>query len=190
MTLSANSYERLHLTEPWAYSEHPDSELVAALAEAPGRKAVDLGGGQGRHALYLARRGFDVELVDLSEQALIQAGRAALDEGLGLRTNRSNIAYYEPAGDLAVVVGALIFHVLARHAALGAAARLGDAMAPGAVFYFSLPGFNDPTRALAADLLCAAGCTGEPVKHVVTRSERPRLPVARRNETRTVGRRV
>ncbi|WP_345969119.1 class I SAM-dependent methyltransferase [Sulfurimonas sp. HSL1-6] len=49
----------------------PPSALVSAHApEAPGRKALDLACGGGRHSLYLADEGFAVDAVDISTVAL------------------------------------------------------------------------------------------------------------------------
>ena len=189
MPLKSN-YDELHRIRKWAYSEQPDRQLEEALAGSGPGRAVDLGGGQGRHALFLASLGFEVELVDLSEEALKQASRCAEERSLRLQTVRANIAFYDPPAGLDVVVAALILHVPARHASLAAAERLGGAMNPGALLYLSLPGFGEATQALAADLFAAAGCADfEVLGHVVTRDERPRLPVARRNETRALGRR-
>lgn len=183
-----STYDELHRTRDWAYGEQPDRQLADALVGRSAGKAVDLGGGQGRHALYLSGLGYDVELVDLSEEALLQASRAAKDRGLQLRTVRANVAFYEPPAGLDVVVAALLFHVPARHASLAAAERLGSAMNPGALLYLSLPGFDEAKPALAAELFAVAGCADvEVFRHVVTPEERPRLPVARRNETRAVG---
>lgn len=181
------TYEQLHKDNPWAYGDRPDAELAAALNGVPAGPAVDLAGGQGRHALFLASRGFDVELVDLSEDALAQAAAAAAALGIPLRTVRSNLAFYDPPTRLRAAVAALALHVPARHAGLKAAARLGGALEPGGLLYLSLPGFTEQTRSLADDLLAAAGCEGPVTCHVVTREERPRLPVPRRNETRAVG---
>lgn len=56
----------------------------APLLPRQGR-ALDLGGGAGRHALWLARRGLEVTLADLSDVALARAGAAAEAGGLRLR---------------------------------------------------------------------------------------------------------
>ena len=188
MNPSNLTYEQLHRSNRWAYGDQPDRQLVDALAGMPSGPAVDLGGGQGRHALYLASLGFDVEVVDLSDEALAQAGRSAAELNLSLRTVRSNLAFYQPPSGLQVVVGALTFHLPARHASLAAAERLGSALNPGGLLYLSVPGFDGGTEALAEQVLEAAGCgAGRVLKHVVTRKERPRLPVPRRNETRAFG---
>lgn len=187
MTLPNSTYEDLHRATGWAYGEQPDSHLVEALRGVAPGAAVDLGGGQGRHALFLASQGFDVELVDFSSAALVQAQETASAAGIRLRTRCSNIAFYEPPAGLQVVVAALLFHVPAPHASLRAARVAGAAMAESGLLYLSIPGFDEATQALASDLLDAAGCEGRVFKHVVTREERPRLPVPRRNETRVVG---
>jgi len=49
-------------------------------------RALDLAGGAGRHALWLARRGLEVTLADVSDVALAQAQGAARSEGLALAT--------------------------------------------------------------------------------------------------------
>ena len=181
------TYEQLHRTSPWAYGERPDRQLTDALADVEAGPAVDLGGGQGRHALYLASLGFDVELVDLSEEALGQARRTAAQLELPLRTVRSNIAFYDPPAGLQAAVAALMFHVPAEHSSLQIASRLAAALNLGGLLYLSIPGYNKQSQHLAGRLLAAAKCEGQVINHLVTRQERPRLPVPRRHETRAFG---
>jgi len=74
------------------YAERPDLAPPSPfLAELDGLlprrgRALDVGGGAGRHALWLARRGLDVTLADVSDVALAQAAAAARAEGLPLTT--------------------------------------------------------------------------------------------------------
>jgi len=78
--------------EKWdaRYSEReapsaPSSFLTGLDALLPRHgRALDVAGGSGRHALWLARRGLTVTLADVSEVALGQASRAAREEGLSL----------------------------------------------------------------------------------------------------------
>jgi tellurite methyltransferase len=64
----------------------PPSPFLAALdALLPRRgRALDVGGGSGRNALWLARRGLAVTLADVSDVALARASDAARAEGLPL----------------------------------------------------------------------------------------------------------
>lgn len=60
----------------------PNAGLVAAMqGRKPGR-ALDLGTGEGRNALYLAENGWTVTGVDLSEVAIDQAKKNASQRGL------------------------------------------------------------------------------------------------------------
>ncbi|HEX7399851.1 MAG TPA: methyltransferase domain-containing protein, partial [Candidatus Limnocylindrales bacterium] len=66
--------ERHAAHEPIESSE-PDPTLLDEIgALSPGR-AIDLGAGDGRNAIWLARRGWDVTAVDFSQVA-IDRGRA------------------------------------------------------------------------------------------------------------------
>jgi SAM-dependent methyltransferase len=52
----------------------------------PGDRVLDLGGGPGRYALFLAAYGCDVTLADLSSNNVEFAARKAEEQGLSLRT--------------------------------------------------------------------------------------------------------
>lgn len=58
------------------------SEIVAALALIPTGKALDMGCSNGRNALYLAQRGFEVVAVDNNPQAVQMLQTIAAQEGL------------------------------------------------------------------------------------------------------------
>jgi SAM-dependent methyltransferase len=63
----------------------PFLEELGDLLPRRGR-ALDLAGGAGRHAFWLARRGLEVTLVDVSDVALAQAEATARAEGLAIAT--------------------------------------------------------------------------------------------------------
>jgi len=70
----------------------PSSFVTAQDARLPRRgRALDVGGGAGRHAVWLARRGLDVTLVDVSDLALERAERRAADAGVALRLVRADL---------------------------------------------------------------------------------------------------
>lgn len=74
------------------YSEHshsslePDPFLVSALGEFLGGRpsgiALDVAGGVGRHAIWLAQRGWRVKLLDISEVGIKQAEENAKRTGM------------------------------------------------------------------------------------------------------------
>lgn len=74
-------------------SAEPSSVLVDLAANLPDARsrsspleALDVAGGGGRHALWLARRGWDVTIVDVSSVGLELATERARAAGVGLRT--------------------------------------------------------------------------------------------------------
>lgn len=71
--------DRTRWNDKYRSERHP-TEPVPAVARfyglAPGRKALDLAAGSGRHAVFLAKKGFSVDAVDISEVGLSMfAGR-------------------------------------------------------------------------------------------------------------------
>jgi trans-aconitate methyltransferase len=187
MIRSQRDYQQIYTSRPWAYGDKPDPELIKALVDVPRGKALDLGGGQGRHAMALAELGFDVTVVDSAPAGLHQVSIAADERSLSIRTVQHDASKYEPEGDLAVAVAALFFHIPAHKTSLRVAGSIGSALSSGGLFYLSLPGFSAETQTFVRELIDASGCKEVWVdKHLVTKKERPRLPVPRRNETRAL----
>ncbi len=69
----------------WVFGTHPElAELVESRRITPGR-AIDLGCGVGREAIYLAEKGFEVTGVDISPTAIAMAKHAAENRGVDVR---------------------------------------------------------------------------------------------------------
>ena len=103
-------YERYFTADYWVYAgaeytaERTAAELdylAAVLADAPGRRVLDIGCGLGRHAIGLARRGFDVTGVDVSQWALSRAAEAAEAAGVPVRFERLDALASWPAAPTA-----------------------------------------------------------------------------------------
>jgi SAM-dependent methyltransferase len=61
----------------------PPSEMVSLYyKEAPGKQALDLACGSGRHAIFLSKKGFHVDAVDISPIALEQLAKASNTESI------------------------------------------------------------------------------------------------------------
>lgn len=74
-------------------------------------RAVDLAGGSGRNAVWLARRGLEVTLADVSDVALERAARAAAAAGIRLATVRVDLeAEPPPPGPWDLVVCTYFLH--------------------------------------------------------------------------------
>lgn len=93
------------------------SRFIVESAEhlPPAGTALDVAGGTGRHALWLAERGLAVTLVDFAEVALELARAAATSRGLGLELLQRDLEVLglpEGRWDVVVVVGFLDRDVL------------------------------------------------------------------------------
>src|ERR1700759_3663673 len=103
------------------------AEELAALA--PGR-AIDLGTGEGRNAIWLAERGFTVTAVDFSQVGLARAAGLAAGRGVSVDWVHADLLDYRPtAGGYHRVLGASTQWPADRLTALARTAA--SALAPG-----------------------------------------------------------
>ncbi len=94
--------------------------------------ALDLAGGSGRHALWLASLGLDVTLADVSEVALAMAGAEAQARALPLRTVHLDVDTTTLGGPWKLI---LCFHFLDRRVL----AKVADHLAIDGVFVMVHP---------------------------------------------------
>lgn len=115
------------LADPSAFLEE-----AAGFLPQTGR-ALDLAGGAGRHALWLARRGLEVTLCDVADEGLARASQRAREQGLTIRTEQRDVeADGAPPGPWDLVVS---FHYLWRPLF----AALPTLLAPGGVVVYCQP---------------------------------------------------
>lgn len=112
------------------WPEEPEEPFAAAVQDlAPGR-ALDLGCGPGRHAIWLARRGWSVVGVDASAVGLDVARRRAEEAGVALELHQADITTWSPPSDgFDLVILANIHPAPADRP--GLFARAAAALAPG-----------------------------------------------------------
>jgi len=75
-----------------AQSTAPDPFLVETCSALPPGRALDLAGGAGRHALWLAHCDWQVTLADLSDEGLAIASHRAAEADLPLTIRRESAA--------------------------------------------------------------------------------------------------
>lgn len=121
------------------YASEPAPAVAAAfLVERGGLlphvgSALDVAGGTGANALWLARRGLEVTLVDVADEACRIARERARQAGVPMRALRRDLEHQPlPAGPWDVIV---VHHYLQRAVIPQAARRLR----PGGVLLLSQP---------------------------------------------------
>lgn len=107
--------------------------LVESLRLEPGARVLDVGCGPGRHALALARRGFDVVGVDLSVEFVALAREAAAAEELPARFEVLDVRElaFDGEFDAAICLCQGGFGLLGGHEDAGVIERIASAVRRG-----------------------------------------------------------
>ena len=90
-------YDELYRSQDDYFGAQPSGLLLKfhGLIKPRGR-VLDLGAGQGRNALFLAQKGFRVDAVDNSEEAVKQLLKKAHEKGLRVRCFLCDVRVFEP----------------------------------------------------------------------------------------------
>jgi 2-polyprenyl-3-methyl-5-hydroxy-6-metoxy-1,4-benzoquinol methylase len=94
--------------QTYVYGKEPASVLRDHVGLLPvGGRALELAMGEGRNAVFLAKKGFIVDGVDISEVALRKAKRLARENGVSITTINADLEQYQirpEAYDVIVVI--------------------------------------------------------------------------------------
>jgi SAM-dependent methyltransferase len=131
--VDATGWDERYADRPLVWPAEPNRFVAEHLSDlAPGR-ALDLAGGEGRNAVWLAARGWDVELVDFSEIALGKARNRAEAEGVAITCTLADVTA-DPNLDPADLV--LLSYLQLEREAWRSASRLAAALvAPGGTLF-------------------------------------------------------
>ena len=153
---------------PWdtGVPEERLMEVVRGL-ELPGRTALDMGCGAGTNAIELARMGFEVTGIDISEKAVEMARQRAADAGVdGVRFEVASIVEGLPVepGSIAVATDRGCFHGIAPAERSLYIAHLAEALSEGGWWVVLAacceevrePGQPGPPQIRAEELIAAA----------------------------------
>jgi len=166
------------------WSAGPNALVEALLADLPPGDAVDLAAGEGRHALWLAERGWRVTAVDFSATALdygrATAHAAGADVAERIEWVEGDLATWTPPPGRFDLVSCLYVHVAG--SVVEMVGRLGGGVAPGGTLLMVGHRPTDPATGAATP---AAGqvqvSVGEAVQaldphdwQLVVAEERPR----------------
>jgi SAM-dependent methyltransferase len=132
--MSSTYWNERYACEEFAYGERPNDFLAHMADRLPTTgRALDIGAGEGRNALFLASCGLDVLAVDQSEVGMQKAMRLAHERGLTLRTQAIDLQHFDAARDSFDVISSIFVHL---PTALRARvhARVHSWLKPGGVF--------------------------------------------------------
>lgn len=108
----------------------PNRFLAPEIAHLLPGKALDLGCGEGRNAIWLAERGWEVTGVDFSEVGLEKARRLAAERGVEVEWMHADLLEYRPTPGFFDLV--IVFYIQLPAAQLRAVMKKAvAALAPG-----------------------------------------------------------
>lgn len=85
----------------YVWSEGPNAEVERIVATWPPGRALDLGAGEGRHAIWLASLGWQVTAVDFSRAGIDRGRGRAEEEGLDVDWRVADATVWQPGEDAA-----------------------------------------------------------------------------------------
>jgi SAM-dependent methyltransferase len=124
------------------FRREPSRLLVDAIKGRPAGRALDLGMGEGRNAIFLAQQGWDVTGVDLSDVAVQQARTRAAELHVRVTTRVDTADHYDLGKDQWDVIALFYMHAWYHGAKPGAPKRLVTALKPGGLLV--MEGFAGP----------------------------------------------
>ena len=140
--MDASGWDDRYAATELVWSAGPNQFVERELADLPPGRAVDLAAGEGRNAIWLARRGWQVTAVDFSQVGLDKGRRLAGETPVEwVRADATTWSAPEPV-DLVVIA-----YLQLSAAERGAAVRNGfDALAPGGTFFLVAHDFTNLTE--------------------------------------------
>jgi len=155
-------WDERYRREDYVYGKAPNDFLAARVDELRPGNVLCLAEGEGRNAVFLAGRGFDVSAVDASAVGLEKAGRLAAEHGVEIEMICADLADYDLGKARWDNIVSIYCHVLSPLRA-DVHRRVTAALRPGGVFLlegytprqlaFHSGGPRDPDRLMSSAIL-------------------------------------
>ena len=118
-------WDRRYDREIYVYGKEPVAFLVDAVDRLRPGAALDLAAGEGRNAVYLAQRGFEVTAVDVSAKGLEKCAALGRERGVTVRTVVADLDTFDLGSQRWDLVTDFYYHDPKLHARVLAALKPG-----------------------------------------------------------------
>jgi SAM-dependent methyltransferase len=140
--MNSRHWDEMYRSRDQVFSGDPNGVLVTETTDLPPGQALDVGCGEGADAFWLARRGWQVTAVDISEVALRRAATAATDIPNRVSWARADLLLTPPPAGAFDLVSVQYFP-LKRQPGHTALRGLLNAVAPGGTLLFATHALAD-----------------------------------------------
>lgn len=106
--MDAQEWDARYQEKPLLWSAGPNRFVEEELAELDPGSGLDVACGEGRNAVWLAGRGWDVTGVDFSAVALERARRMAVDRGVDVTWVEADVLEWQPGRHFDLVLVAYV----------------------------------------------------------------------------------
>ena len=179
--MDSREWDQRYAGSELVWTAQPNRFVVDELQALPPGRALDVGAGEGRNAIWLADRGWQVTAVDFSAAGLDKGRRLAGAHGLVIDWVHADLRGYQPdEGSFQLV---LVAYLQLREAELdGVLRRAAAALAPGGVLLVVGHDVTNLTEGVGGPPDPAVLYAPESIKRAlggltVLRAERVRRPV-------------
>ena len=139
-------YDRTYAAAAAYFGEEPTPLLLQHMWEIrPGGRVLDIGVGQGRNALSLARAGYRVTGIDPSAEAVAQTLQAAAGAGLDLSAHQQGFMDHEAQEPFDAVLCFGLMQILSRADCASLLHRIYEWTAHGSVLFLTAWHVDDPS---------------------------------------------
>jgi SAM-dependent methyltransferase len=105
-------------SQPGFHRDKPNTFLVETVSNLPPGKALDLGMGEGRSAIYLAQQGWEVTGLDVSDVAVTHAQERAGKLGVRIDARVQDVFTFVFGANRWDLISLLYFYIPERHSTL------------------------------------------------------------------------
>src|SRR5512144_2459239 len=110
--MSTTFWDERYAGDELVYGSAPNDFLAQQAHRFPKTgRALDIGAGEGRNALFLAALGLDVLAVDQSAVGMQKAQRRAVERGLSLRTQAADLNDFQADPNSFDVISSVFVHL-------------------------------------------------------------------------------
>jgi SAM-dependent methyltransferase len=131
--MDANAWDERYASSDLVWGAPPNPVIAAAAWPLPRGRALDLGCGEGRHALWLALHGWQVTAVDFSRVALNKGATVAAKQARRTRERikwvEADLTTWEVPGEFDLIISAYVHFPAEQRTSL--MQRCARALAPG-----------------------------------------------------------
>jgi len=90
-----SAWDKTYNRKDYVFGKEPASFLVRNVGKLPKGRALDIAMGEGRNAVYLGKKGFQVEGVDISSVGLLKAQKLAAQNGVKIKVINADLNKYK-----------------------------------------------------------------------------------------------